>query len=136
MLLICRSSDMRLERRWHWAACGTLAAASLVALTFVMHDLTMTIVAITLMTIGFLGIAALFFTIPLAYLSGTAAAGGLAMISALGQLAGSLAPMVIGHVKQHTGSVAGGLYVVAAVVMGAVLIVLLLIPARSLHEQR
>jgi ACS family phthalate transporter-like MFS transporter len=136
MLLICRSSDMRLERRWHWAACGTLAAISLVALTFVMRDLTLTLVAITFMTIGFLGIAALFFTIPLAYLSGTAAAGGIAMISALGQLAGSLAPMVIGQVKQHTGSVAGGLYVVAAVVMAAVLIVLLLIPAQSLHERR
>ncbi|MDR5770008.1 MULTISPECIES: MFS transporter [unclassified Caballeronia] len=135
MLLICRSSDLRLERRWHWAASGTLASASLVALTFVMHDLTMTIVAITFMTIGFLGIAALFFTIPLAYLSGTAAAGGLALISALGQLFGSFAPMVIGHVKQSTGSVAGGLYVVAAVVMCAVLIVLLLIPARSLHER-
>ncbi|VVE51399.1 MFS transporter [Pandoraea anhela] len=136
MLLICRSSDMRLERRWHWAACGTLAALSLVAQTFVMHDLALTIVTFTLMTIGFLGIAALFFTIPLAYLSGTAAAGGLALISALGQLIGSLAPMAIGHIKQHTGSLVGGLYLVAAVVMTAVLIVLLLIPAQTLHERR
>lgn len=135
MLLICRSSDLRLERRWHWAACGTLAAASLVGLSFVMHDLMLTVVAITFLTIGFLGIAALFFTIPLAYLSGTAAAGGLALISALGQLAGSLAPMAIGHIKQQTGSVAGGLYLVAAVVMAAVAVVLWLIPSRTLHER-
>ncbi|SDV50767.1 MFS transporter [Chitinasiproducens palmae] len=136
MLLICRSSDLRLERRWHWAASGTLAALSLLALPLAMHDLMLTVVVFAFMTIGFLGIAALFFTIPLAYLSGTAAAGGLALISALGQLMGSFAPMTIGHIKQSTGSVTGGLYVVAGVVLIAVLVVLFLIPARVLHERR
>lgn len=136
MLLICRSSDKHLERRWHWAASGTLAVLSLIGLTFSMHSLTLTLVAISLVTIGYLGIAALFFTIPLAYLSGSAAAGGLALISALGQLGGSLAPMTIGHIKQSSGSITGGLYVVAAVVMAAVLIVLFLIPAHSLREKR
>jgi len=47
------------------------------------------------------------------FLSGSAAAAGIATINSIGNLGGFVGPSVIGWVKDATGSFAGGLYVVA-----------------------
>jgi ACS family phthalate transporter-like MFS transporter len=135
MLLICRSSDKRLERRWHWAASAILAACSVALLPVVKGNLVATVIVLSFVTMGFLSIAALFFTIPLSYLSGTAAAGGIALISALGQTGGFAAPTVIGYLKQSTGSLAPGLYLVTCVLALGAATLLLFIPANSLKER-
>ena len=135
MLLVCRSSDKRLERRWHWALSAILAASSIALLPMVKGNLVATVVVLSFATMGFLSIAALFFTIPLSYLSGTAAAGGIALISALGQTGGFAAPTTIGYLKQATGSLSPGLYLVACVLTLGAATVLLFIPASSLKER-
>jgi nitrate/nitrite transporter NarK len=49
-------------------------------------------------------LAPVFWSLPSAMLTGTAAAGGLAMIASIGQLGGGVGPWVFGLVKDATGS--------------------------------
>ena len=54
---------------------------------------------------------------PSMFLSGSAAAAGLAAINAIGGLGSSVGPLAIGWFKSHTGSYQGGLYVLATLLM-------------------
>jgi len=54
-----------------------------------------------------------FWTLPTAWLSGTAAAGAIALINSIGNLAGFGGPYLVGWVKQTTGSGSAGLLVLA-----------------------
>jgi len=65
-----------------------------------------------------------FWTLPTAFLSGAAAAAGIAVINSIGNLAGFAGPFAMGWIKDQTGSYAGGLLLLAAlgiIAMGAVL---------------
>ncbi|MFM0043481.1 MFS transporter [Paraburkholderia sediminicola] len=129
MLIVCHHSDKKLERRWHWAISAALTACAAMTLTMVGQNLVAMMITLCVLNIGYLCIAALFFTIPTAFLSGTAAAGGLALVSACGQIGGFLAPIAIGHIKLATGSFSAALFLVAALLAMAACIVIGLIPA-------
>ena len=60
------------------------------------------------------------------FLSGTAAATGIAAINSIGNLGGFAGPAMIGWVKDQTGSFAGGLYFVAGLLMLSAVLTLLL----------
>jgi hypothetical protein len=62
--------------------------------------------------------------------AGTAAAGGIALINSIGNLAGFVAPYMIGWFKTSTGQLAGGLYFVAALEACATVLVIAFIRAR------
>ena len=82
-------------------------------------------VALTLATVGIMVVLPLFWALPNAFLAGTAAAAGIALINALGNLAGFFGPSIIGWVKQATQSTNGGILVLAAfMVLCAVLVLL------------
>jgi nitrate/nitrite transporter NarK len=55
-----------------------------------------------------------FWTFPTAFLSGAAAAAGIAIINSLGNLGGFVAPFGFGIIKEQTGSVVPGLFALAA----------------------
>jgi len=60
----------------------------------------------------------------LRFLLGAEAAGGIAMINSLGNLAGFVAPYLVGAIRDATGSTASGIYLIAASLLaGAVLVV-------------
>ena len=64
----------------------------------------------------------LFWSLPTAFLAGTGAAAGIAMINSLGNLAGFLSPYLVGWLKQVTASNASGMYMLAAfMVLGGLL---------------
>ncbi|KAG0942455.1 hypothetical protein G6F31_014869 [Rhizopus arrhizus] len=70
---------------------------------------------------GVLTCAPLFWSLPTAFLSGTAAAAGIAIVNSVGNLAGFASPDMIGFLKDLTSSTASGMYVLAAVlVIGAI----------------
>ena len=125
MILWGRHSDRTNERKAHVAIPLVLAAAGLAAST-VLPDPVLKMVALCVANFGVFACLPPFWTLPTAYLTGAAAAGGIAAINTVGQLGGFYAPAIIGWVKQTTGSFNLGLVTVAVMTLFAALIVMLL----------
>jgi MFS family permease len=98
-------SDRTGERTWHVASACLMCAAGLAACVIIgVGSPVVTMVALTFAVMGQSAIAPTFWSIPSAMLTGAAAAGGLAMINAVGNLGGWLGPSVFGIVKDATHS--------------------------------
>jgi nitrate/nitrite transporter NarK len=69
-------------------------------------------------------------------LSPSAAAGGIAVISAIGGLAGVISQVVVGAIKSQTGSLYLAFDVVAVVMIVGALILLIGVPASHLKDRR
>lgn len=136
MVVLGKSSDRTRERRWHAAGAAFLGGAGLVAATLLSGNLAMALVALSFAAIGILATMPLFWAMPTAYLSGPAAAGGIALINSLGLIGGFVSPFVIGWFKTTTGSVNGGLYFVTVLMVLGAVALLLGIPAKALREKR
>lgn len=122
MLLIGWSSDKYQERKWHMIGSMALAGASLVLCGLVNGSLEVSILLISISSIGFYGCMPVFWTIPPTFLAGAAAATGIAFINAIGNLGGFFGPVVIGWIKDYTGSFISGLYFMGgAVLVGCIL---------------
>lgn len=124
MVMAGRSSDASGERRWHIAIAGLLGGVGLVFSAIYGNNTIVAMAALSLATAGILTTLPLFWTLPTAYLGGTAAAAGIAMINSIGNLAGFVSPYMVGAVKDATQSTAIGMYVLAfSLVMGAILVI-------------
>lgn len=123
MILWARHSDRTRERVWHVGLPLLLIAVAL-AVSGVVSNPAVTMVALTVAAVGVFCTFALFWTLPTAWLSGTAAAGAIAMINSIGNLAGFGGPYLIGWVKEATGSTSTGLLVLAAMPLIAGILVL------------
>ncbi|BDT69722.1 putative metabolite transport protein NicT [Comamonadaceae bacterium OS-1] len=125
MVLASRSSDRTGERRWHTAGAGFIGGIGLILSGIYGGDVTLAMAALSLATMGILTCLPLFWTLPTSMLRGSAAAAGIALINAVGNLAGFVSPFMVGSVKDATGSTTAGLYVLAAsLVLGGVLVLL------------
>jgi nitrate/nitrite transporter NarK len=116
-------SDRVAERRWHTAIPLFIAAAGIAAST-VLDDPTLKMIAFCVAGFGIFACLPVFWTLPTAFLSGTAAAAGIACINSIGNLAGFAGPYAMGWIKDHTGSYTGGLLLLAGlgiIAMGIVL---------------
>jgi D-galactonate transporter len=125
MLFIGRSSDKTLERRWHTLVCAIIAAVGLAFSAAYGSHTAMAVAAATLGMVGIMACLSIFWSVPTAILAGTAAAGGIALVNSMGNLSGFVSPYMLGYIKDATGSLAIGLYVLAVfVVIGAVLVMM------------
>lgn len=123
MNLFGRSADQRRERRWHLIIPAAMGAVGFTVAASFAHNTVVSLVFLSLAAAGVLTCAPLFWSLPTAFLSGTAAAAGIAAINSVGNLAGFASPYLIGFLKDSTGSTAIGMYVLAgALVVGAVLV--------------
>lgn len=78
--------------------------------------------ALTIVNIGISSAKPPLWSMPTLFLSGSAAAAGIATINSIGNLGGFVGPFMIGWIKDLTGSFMGGLYFVAGLlVLSAVL---------------
>jgi MFS transporter, ACS family, tartrate transporter len=68
--------------------------------------------------VGFTGALGPFWALPPSFLSGTAAAAGIALINSLGNVAGFAGPYLVGAVKDATGGFAGALVTFALLMLG------------------
>jgi MFS transporter, ACS family, tartrate transporter len=116
-------SDWRRERRFHMAFPLCVVAVGLGASTLT-EDPVLKMIAFSVAGFGIFGCLGVFWTLPTAFLSGAAAAGGIAVINSIGNLAGFAGPYVMGWVKEHTGSYTIGLFGLSAVALIAAAIVL------------
>ena len=124
MILWARHSDATRERVKHVGLALLLTAVAL-GICGYMIDPYVTMIALTVAAIGTFCTFGVFWTLPTAWLSGTAAAGAIALINSIGNLAGFGGPYLIGWVKEATGSTSTGLLVLAVLpLIGGLLVFL------------
>jgi MFS family permease len=113
MILWTRHSDATHERVWHVVFPIVASGLSLIASAYLGNPV-LAAVALIICTMG--GYAALptFWTLPTGFLTGSAAAGGIALINSIGNLGGFVGPYAIGWIKDMTGETTLGLAVLAA----------------------
>ena len=114
MIAWAASSDRRGERRRHFVAAAALAAGSLVAAAAAAADHPgLALAAMSLAAVGIYGSKPAFWPMPSQVLSGRAAAGGIALVNAIGNLGGFVGPYAVGWIRDSTHSYGAGLYFLA-----------------------
>jgi len=129
-LLVGYSSDKRGERRWHMAGCASLTAIGYLVCAMTAGQLLSLMLGMSLIMAGIIAWMPIFWTIPPRFLSGLAAAAGIALINSLGQLGGIIAPFMIGRVRDLTGAATPALYLLSAVSVLAVVLIVWGVPKR------
>ncbi|WP_158746760.1 MFS transporter [Acidisphaera sp. L21] len=133
MVLWGRRSDLKQERKGHAAIALFIAAAGIGASTM-FDDPLVKMVAFTVAGFGIFASLPVIWTLPTAYLSGPAAAGGIAVVNSIGNLSGFFGPYAMGYIKDATGSYNGGLWTLAAAGFVAMVIVMALRHDSSLEQ--
>ena len=118
------SSDRRNERRWHLIASTGLAAVGFVAVGALTGSFW-AIAAMAVVTMGLYGSRPSFWPMPSMFLTGAAAAAGIALINSVGNLGGYVGPFIVGWIKDRTNSFEMALYFLAACAFASALITFL-----------
>jgi ACS family tartrate transporter-like MFS transporter len=123
MLLSAWHSDKSGERRWHAGGPIVFVGFGLMLSLWAGNNLALAIGAFSLATMALYAFPAPFWALTTTFLSGTAAAAGIALINSIGNLGGFVGPYVIGFLTDRTGTYTAGLsYLVASGVVGGVLL--------------
>jgi D-galactonate transporter len=115
LIVISRRSDRTGDRKGHVAVPLAVAAVA-----FVVSTVVSPVAAIVALAVGLfflLGAHPVFWTMPAALLSGTAAAAGIALINSIGNIGGFVGPYLVGLLEDATGSTDGGLIALAAILL-------------------
>ncbi|HUW73641.1 MAG TPA: MFS transporter [Methyloceanibacter sp.] len=112
MVLWGRRSDRKGERRWHIALPLLVASAAFASSAYT-EALIPTMIALTIAMIGFYATLGPFWSLPTAFLAGTGAAAGLALINSIGNIAGFAGAYIIGILRETTGSFSAALLFLA-----------------------
>jgi ACS family tartrate transporter-like MFS transporter len=128
MNLVGRHSDQTGERRWHVAGSAFLAALGWLT-TALAPSPWLFVLGLALTLTGMKSMLPTFWTLPSSFLSGTAAAGGIALINSVANLGGLLGPTIIGQVKSATDSFTTGFLVMAGTLLTGGFLVLWVRPS-------
>jgi MFS family permease len=125
MVLWAAHGDRTRERVWHVALPMLLGGLSIPVALYLGNPFA-AMTAVTVCAVGVNAALAPFWALPSNFLSGAAAAGGIALINSLGNVSGFAAPYITGALRDVTGSQRTGLWVVGVVMVAAVVVVILL----------
>jgi ACS family tartrate transporter-like MFS transporter len=128
-----RHADRTQERVWHFVLPASLASASFLTAALVPSP-AVQFAALCTGTVGVTCAAPMFWAFPTRFLRASAAAGGIALINSVGNLAGYAGPSIMGFMKEATGAYGGGLLALAASAGVAALLALELHGKRSVSE--
>lgn len=117
MLIAAQRSQKKQEVKWHMTFFFLVSGFCLAISSLTSTNLTLTIVLVTLSLTSAYAAMPLFWTIPPLFLTGTAAAAGIALVNSIGNLGGFAGPFVIGYVKDVTGSFQNSLAILGASIM-------------------
>lgn len=133
MIWVGRSADAKKERRWHLSGPLLMGLCGLMLATQAGGNPVLAIIGLSLATMGALSGLPMFWPLPAAFLGSAAAAGGLALINSIGQIAGFVSPFLVGWIKDSTGSTDVALYTLSAILfLGAMLV--LTVPAKVVNR--
>ena len=131
LYLVTRHADRKGQQTRYAALMLALAAVGMVGSTL-SGNLVLVIVAFCVAAAGFITVQPLFWTLPTRFLGGAAAASGIAVIGALGNLGGFLAPTVKTWAEGYFNNPHAGMYFLAGMaVLGALMLIR---SARTGHE--
>jgi MFS transporter, ACS family, tartrate transporter len=135
MLIFSRRSDRTGERMWHLMIPCVLGGAGVVLAGLSLSvSPVLAIAGFALASFGISGALPVFWNLPTAFLSATAAAGGLAVVNSAGNISGYVAPQMVGLLRDTTGGYEAPMLVVGGLVLLAG--VLVPIAARAGEQQR
>jgi len=125
MVAVSRHSDRTQERRYH-AAIPVVAGGIGWLLLSASSSPLVSMVALSLIAAGAYSFFGPFWVLPCEFLTGYAAASGIALINSIGNVSGFVGPFAIGFFKNRTGTMFWGLvFVGACMLLSAVLLALL-----------
>ncbi|ECI9603694.1 TPA: 4-hydroxyphenylacetate permease [Salmonella enterica subsp. enterica serovar Muenchen] len=117
-----RRSDRQQERKMHTILPYLFGAAGWLLASATSHSM-LQLLGIIMASVGSFTAMAIFWTTPDQSISMRAKAVGIAVINAVGNIGSGLSPLLIGWLKDQTGSFNSGLYFVAGLlVLGAFLV--------------
>ena len=119
-------SDRYKERRISLFLALVVSAVGLAGAAFLGNTLG-AVAWMSVAAIGIYGAKAPFWPLPSMFLTGSAAAGGIALINSLGNLGGFAGPYIMGWVKDATGNFKAGLYVLAGFGIAAAVVTLMIV---------
>ena len=125
MVLYGRHSDRTGERRGHVALAALISAIGFV-LAALMKNPWLAMAGLTLAFAGQKATIAPFWALSTSFLTGTAAAGGIAFINSVGNLGGYFGPRLVGLVKDATGSNLAALLLLGGALLGMAIFTLTL----------
>jgi D-galactonate transporter len=119
------SADKKAEWRYHTQIPLLVSSIAIFAMLFIKTPAT-SIIVLSIVTAGSYAAFVPFWALPNKFLSGAAAAAGIAVINSIGNLGGFFAPYIIGFIKSHTGNVYYGLAAVGVSLLISVILLALL----------
>ncbi|WP_186122089.1 MFS transporter [Burkholderia gladioli] len=134
MVTVGRLSDASGERRKYVVALLLMASVGFFAAGYFDRQTTLLLVALAVIGAGVVASIPAFWALPPKLVTGAGAAGGIAVINTLGQLGGIVSPVMVGRVRDLTGSTTPALYVIALLSLICALLVAYALPA-SLRER-
>ena len=133
MVLIGRSSDRTGERFMHVAIPTAIGAAGFVA-TALLKSPIPAMIALTVAAVGDYGTRGPFWALPGKFLTGSAAAAGIALINAMGAVGGFIGPFAVGYLKDASGNFESGLFLLAGILLIGSILTLLLRQSPTLRD--
>jgi ACS family tartrate transporter-like MFS transporter len=103
MLVAGWNSDRLGERRWHVAVPMLAAAIGFLTAVWAAGSPLLVLAGLSLGAAGICSALPTFWALPAEFLTGAAAAGGFAMVNALGNLGGFAGPYAMGYLKTDKG---------------------------------
>jgi ACS family tartrate transporter-like MFS transporter len=134
MLLWSWSSDRHKERRMHFVVACVVACVGLIAVGW-FNGSYWAIVAMSFAAIGIYGSKPSFWPLPSSFLTGPAAAGGIALVNSIGNLGGFVGPYAVGWIKDSTGSFEAALYFLAGCALASAVIAFFGLQPRLVSEK-
>jgi ACS family tartrate transporter-like MFS transporter len=132
MILVSRSSDRKLERRYH-AAIPALTGGLALLLLGTTRSPFYSVILLTFLAIGIYSFYGPFWALPCEFLTGFSAAAGIALVNSVGNLGGFVGPYMIGTIAMRTGNLYAGLALAGVpLFLSATLVLLLPRRARAL----
>lgn len=124
MIVVGRSSDLRVERRWHLAIVLLMGAIGLLLSVWFGKNLTMVVIALSIAAAGIISFSPIMWTIPTAFLGGITAAAAIGVINSLANLGGFVSPYLIGFITDTFHSPEYAIYIIAASLVCSALLAL------------
>ncbi len=128
MLALSWNSDRTGERRLHYVVTISAGAIGVILSGVFTADPVLSLAFLSVGTLGVIGSMPLFWPIPSAFLTGTAAAAGIGLVNSVGNLGGYVGPNVAIWIKPLSNDPSAPLYAIAVLLLLGAAIILIFIP--------